>query len=102
MARFDVFAYGNPRVPLLVDVQADLLGDLKSTVVVPLVRADRASNDRLTRLHPEIAIAGKPYLFMATDIGAVPRATLGDWQANLEADYREIIIGALDFLFQGF
>ncbi len=102
MARFDVFQYASKQVPFLVEVQADLLGDLKSTVVVPLVPGEAVGDKRLTKLHPEISIDGKPYIFMTTDIGTIPRNTLGEFQKNLEDDYRETIVDALDFLFQGY
>jgi len=37
MARFDIFGYKSQKVPLVLDVQADLLHDLNTCVVVPLI-----------------------------------------------------------------
>ena len=35
MARFDVYEYKSINVPYVLDVQADLLSDLNTVVVVP-------------------------------------------------------------------
>jgi len=63
----------------------------------------KTSDDKhLTKLHPEILVGEKPYIFMTTDIATIPRNTLGEQQTNLEDNYRETIVDALDFLFQGY
>ncbi len=102
MARFDVFSYESVETSLVVDVQADLLSGIKSVVVVPLLPFQKAESAGLKRLHPEIIVDGNPYRFMTTDIGAIPRIELGKNYGNLENDYRDTIIDALDFLFKGF
>lgn len=38
MARFDVYRFGHG-VPYVLDVQADILGEMGSRVVIPLVNA---------------------------------------------------------------
>jgi len=103
MARFDVCRYGSKSAPLIVDVQANVLDDLASrVVVVPLVPATAAKREALQRLKPPLEIAGKPRLFMATDIGVVPRAQLGAFVATIEEPYRDRIAAAPGFLLQGF
>ncbi|RMB04874.1 CcdB family protein [Eilatimonas milleporae] len=102
MARFDVHRYPGKTAPMVVDVQADLLSDLNTRVVVPLVPHAQAANEALPRLKPVLEIDGQAYILMTTDIAALPERSLGQCVANLEAHYREDIIGALDFLFQGF
>jgi toxin CcdB len=102
VARFDVYRYANKAAPLLVDVQADLLSDLASRVVVPLALAGKAGKEELPRLKPKIDIDGKAYILMTTDIGVVPVASLGKLAGNIENEHRYIITAALDFLFQGF
>lgn len=101
MARFDVFRLGGSGAPLVVDVQANLLGDLATRVVVPLA-AQTAQRPVLTRLNPAVEIAGKTYLLMPTDIAVLPAALLRAPVANIESGYRDAVTAALDFLFQGF
>lgn len=102
MARFDIYKYGSKAVPLVIDVQADLLSDLNTCAVIPLVPEKQAKKEYLEKLKPIIQIDGKNYVLMTTDIGTVTRVSLGEHIANVENDYRQEITEALDFLFQGF
>ena len=102
MARFDVYKYNSKTVPLVVDVQADLLTDLNSCVVIPLVPEAKAKKEPLPRLKPIIQINGKNYILITTDIGTITRDSLGKRVTNIEDPYRQTITEALDFLFQGF
>lgn len=102
MARFDVYRYNNNLFPLVVDVQASLLSDLQTSVVVPLVLEDDARNEVSPKLKPILAIENKSYIFMSTDIAAITKDSLGDFVTNIEEHYRHVITEALDFLFQGF
>lgn len=100
MARFDVYQYSNA-VPLVLDVQAGLLSDLKTRVVVPLLPYAKAKREELPRLKPVLTVKGKDYVMMTTDIGTLKLSDLGKLIDNLEGD-RYTIVAALDFLFQGF
>ena len=102
MARFDVYDYNSPSVPLVIDVQANLLNDLKSCVVIPLVPENIAKNETLPRLKPKLEIQGETYILLTTDIGTIAKASLGKRIANIEQSHRQDIVDALDFLFQGF
>tara|TARA_R110001599_G_scaffold1644_2_gene8164 strand:- start:1882 stop:2190 length:309 start_codon:yes stop_codon:yes gene_type:complete len=102
MARFDIYALNRAEVPYVLEVQADLLSDLASTVVVPLVPADVAKAETMRKLKPEIIIKGESFCLMTTDIGTLRRASLGKPVVNVEESYRAMIVDALDFLFQGF
>jgi toxin CcdB len=102
MARFDVYEYDNKRVPLVIEVQADLLEGLITTVVIPLVEEQSCSEETLPRLKPIISINNNNFILMTTDISAVPRNTLGKYISNLEEHHGDEITEALDFLFQGF
>ncbi len=102
MARFDIYALNRAMVPYVLEVQADLLSDLASTVVVPLVPADAAKAETMRKLKPEIIIKGESFRLMTTDIGTLRRASLGKPVVNVEEQYRAVIVDALDFLFQGF
>ena len=83
-------------------MQADLLSDLASVVVVPLVPADTARAETMRKLKPVITIKGQDFCLMTTDIGTLRRASLGRRVMNVEERYRAVIVDVLDFLFQGF
>ena len=100
MARFDVYQYSND-VPLVLDVQADLLADLKTRAVIPLLPYARAKKEELPRLKPVLKISGKNYVMITTDIGTINISDLGKLVENIESQ-RQVIIEAVDFLFQGF
>ncbi len=50
MARFDAYDYSSQSVPLVLDVQADLLVELQTRVVIPLVPETKAKKEALPRL----------------------------------------------------
>ena len=102
MARFDVYQYNNSSVPLVIEVQADLLADLNTCVVVPLVPEKAAMNEALPKLKPIIEFNGENYILITTDIGTVTRSSLGEVVINIEDKHRQEVTDALDFLFQGF
>ena len=102
MARFDVFRFKSSTAPLVVDVQADLLSDLATRIVVPLSPADIAGKEAAARLKPVMEIKGERYVLMTTDLAALPVKRLGAFVENVESRYRKEITDALDFLFLGF
>ncbi len=102
MARFDIYALNRAEVPYVLEVQADLLSDLASVVVVPLVPLDSAKAETMRKLKPVITVKGQDFCLMTTDIGTLRRASLGKPVVNVEEQYRAVIVDALDFLFQGF
>lgn len=102
MARFDVYEYDSPPVESVLDVQADLLSELDTCIVIPLVSEKAAKKEVLPRLKPVIEIKGRRYILMTTDIGTVTRSSLGERVSNIEDKYRHVVTEALDFLFQGF
>ena len=102
MARFDVYKYNSKSVPLVIDVQANLLSDLNTCTVIPLILESQAKKEAMVKLKPIIQIGGKSYVLITTDIGTITRSSLGERVTNIEADYRQEITEAIDFLFQGF
>ncbi|MEO1028484.1 MAG: CcdB family protein [Pseudomonadota bacterium] len=102
MARFDVYRFPKQSVPLVVDVQAEILDQLASRVVIPLVLVSLAREEALPRLKPILSIEGRDYLLMTTDISALPISRLGERVTNIEDPYRDEITKALDFLLTGF
>ncbi len=101
MARFDVHKYG-ASVPMVLDVQADLLSDLNTRMVIPLVPLAERTSEVLPRLNPVVTVDGHDYIMVTTDMAAVPTSALGEAVANIEDPYRDTIVEAVDFLFQGF
>lgn len=94
MARFDVYRF-SATTPFVIDVQADLLAHLGSTVVIPLLPERKPAEDILPKLNPLLHLAGNDYRLMTTDIVGVPRTKLGPWVASLEHQ-RGVIVEAID------
>ncbi|GJL97957.1 MAG: hypothetical protein DHS20C06_17740 [Hyphobacterium sp.] len=102
MTRFDVYRFEANGVPLVIDVQAGILDDFASRVVIPLRPARDAEKEALTRLKPVIEFNGEDYVLMTTDIAALPARRLGEKIGNLGERCGDEIAAALDFLFVGF
>ena len=85
--------------PYLLDVQADLLDELETRVVVPLMRVEHFGR-RARGLHPTFNIAGQTFVMATHLLGAVRRSDLGDIVASLR-DHRAAVIGAVDVLLAG-
>ena len=104
MSQFDVYENGNPDTrqtfPYLLDVQAEILDDIPTRVVVPLLKASLLKKAAPV-LNPGFIIAsGKVFMFTA-QIAAVPVRVLGNRVCSLK-DERNAIIAALDMLFVGY
>lgn len=96
----DVHAHkGSASTPYLLDVQADLLRDLDTRVVVPLVRAD-AFGRKARGLHPVFEIEGEPFVMATHLMAAIRRRELGRVVTSL-LDRRSEVIGAVDVLLSG-
>ena len=98
MAQFDVFVNPIGRGYLL-DVQADILRDLKTRLVVPLMLATDVPSG-VKRLHPEFEIAGRRTIMATQLMAAIPADELQDFVSSL-APERYVIMGAIDFLLGG-
>ena len=104
MAQF--YAYKNPnpatraQYPYLLDIQSDLLSELRTTVIIPLTPSKLAAPMSLTGLNPNIVIDGKSFTVMTQEIAGVDRNQLGAQAYNLSS-YRSEIISALDFVLSG-
>jgi toxin CcdB len=99
MARFDVFR--NPDGEgYLLDVQADLLGNLNTRVVVPLLPSAMAPKAAKT-LNPCFELAGETVVMATQFMAAVPAPLLRMPVTGLQAQ-RDEIVAAIDFLMQGF
>ena len=105
MARFDVYANADAHsrrlYPFLLEVQADLLRDLPTTVVIPLALPSAVENLPTSDLNPEFTISGKRVLAMTQELSAIQRRALGKRTITL-IDEQTRILAALDLLLSGY
>lgn len=99
MARFDVHPMLGGGSGYVLDVQADLLSELATRVVVPLLPEDTAPKP-LSDLNPAFEIAGKRHVMVTQAIASVPRRELKRQVCSLAAE-RDSITRALDVLLTG-
>lgn len=101
MAQFDVYENINEQtkslVPYLLDVQHDILKNLSTRVVVPLVLNKKS----IKNLTPIFDIKENSFVMNTSQIAGVPIESLGNKVFSLK-DKRDEIIGAIDFLITGF
>jgi toxin CcdB len=101
MSRFDVYPTpGKDAAGYVLDVQADLLSELGTRVVVPLILHDTAPK-AARGLNPAFEINGSLHLMLTQFIAAVPKKQLGKPLLSLKARSDDIS-RALDFLLVGF
>ncbi len=104
MAQFDVYENGNPEtkttIPYLLDLQADLLDNLSTRVVVPLITVV-AMGKAAKHLNPQFKIKRITVIMSTAELAGVSQHILGDKVCSLK-EHRSEIIAALDFLFTGF
>ena len=99
MAKYDV--YPNPSGDgYLLDVQTDLLSDLNSRVVVPLLPTSRAPKPA-TRLNPIFDLEGQPVVMVTQFMAAVPTGILKTSVGKLDEEF-EKVTSAIDMLTQGY
>jgi toxin CcdB len=98
MAKFDVFRR-RTGTGYLLDCQADLLKQLNTRFVVPLLPAEAAPKPA-ARLNPTFEIEGEPYVMMTQFAAAVLVGELGEKVGSL-IDRDVEVINALDVLISG-
>ena len=104
MAHLDVFKNPGataPGFPYLLEVQTSLLGNIPTTVVIPLGLPDVIDHTPVLRLNPVVMVDGLRLLVMSQELAAIKRRQLKSPVANLSLQRNEIL-AALDFLFTGF
>lgn len=104
MAQFDVYTNPNPEtnraIPYLLDVQADLLNNLTTRVVIPLYSAV-AMSKAAKHLNPQFSIKRTTVVMSTAEMAGVTLDRLGDKVCSLK-EHRNEIIAALGFLFTGY
>jgi toxin CcdB len=99
MAKFDVHArHGGPGY--LLDCQADLLSDLNTRFVVPLL-PDHEAPRPAARLNPAFEIQGRRVIMITQFASAVPARELGENICSLLGE-QDAIGNALDMLICAF
>lgn len=101
MAQFDVYKNINENskdsIPYLLDIQNDILKNLSSRVVVPLVINTKAAKI----LNPEFKIENTIVIMSTAELAAISIDNIGEKVSSLK-DRRDEIINAIDFLVTGF
>lgn len=104
MSQFDVYENANPEtqqlIPYLLDVQADVLADLTTRVVVPLIPVSLFGK-AAKHLNPEFMVKQTSVVMSTAELAGVSTRILGDKVCSLKEN-RDEIIAALDFLLTGF
>lgn len=99
MPRYDVYNVGDDQ-GYVVDVQSDLLEDLNTRVVVPLMPPGIAPKPA-DRLNPVFQINGSAYVLVTQFLSSVPMSALGAVVENIEMHHSEIV-SAVDMLVHGY
>ena len=101
MAQFDV--YRNPRrgsYPLLLDVQADIMAQLATRIVVPLAERAGYAGAPMTRTSPIVTVDSREYVAVMPLLAAIAKTSLGPKVGSL-ANRRADLIHAIDLLVAG-
>lgn len=99
MAKFDVHRQKHGGC-LVLDCQADLLNDLNTRLVVPLLSIEEAPKPA-TRLNPVFDVDGGRLVMVTQFAASMPTRELGEIVQSLGSE-RDAIGAALDMLITGF
>jgi toxin CcdB len=97
MARFDVYRHDG--AGFLLDCQADILAELNTRLVVPLLPRGEGPPP-MTRLNPRFSVAGEEVIMYTQFAAAIPRRELIEVVASLAEEDRTIM-NAIDMLLSG-
>lgn len=104
MAQFTAYRNSNAgnrtTIPLLLDIQSELIAALDTCVVIPLYTEAAMKGRILKTLTPVLAIDGKRYVMVTPQLAGIPRRVLGAKAADLTM-HRAEIMAALDMLVSG-
>lgn len=92
---------GNARIyPYLLNVQSDIIGELNTRMVIPLLPLADFTGRPAQRLNPVITIEGGKYLALTHEMAAIRLAQLGEAVTDVQGS-RQVIKDAIDFLLDG-
>jgi len=86
--------------PFLIDVQSELLGNLETRLVIPLVKVEDLGKHQIKNLNPRIRIRENEYFAMTQQMAAIPKAILGEVVDQVQFSRIEIL-NSIDFLITG-
>jgi toxin CcdB len=105
MPQFAVYLNKNLRsrsvFPMLVDVQAELLRDLETRAVIPLVKSAAFTSYPLGLVMPTVEVEGESYVLVTPQLAGVSQWDLGPHTGSVAA-HSSAIFTALDILLRGF
>jgi toxin CcdB len=102
--QFHIYSNQGPsakNTPLLLDLQAPVLSDLSSRLVVPLRKKSSYSEPCIGMIHIPLIVNGEEYIAFVSEMAAVSKTYLGKLKGNVE-ELRTQFISAVDLLITGF
>lgn len=102
MAQFDIYAVpvaDADYAPYLVELQSDLVSELETAIVAPLVRRADAG-PIVHHLHPVIRFGSEELVLRIGELVSLPRTVLGRKVGSIKSD-REALMAAIDIVFFG-
>lgn len=104
MAQLDIYenldSDSCAEIPFLLDIQHELHQNLRTRMIIPLVRTE-VQKSRLDALCPRFIVEGMSVFASVPEMSAYPAKELGGKVHNLEAKRNEIF-SAVDFLLNVF
>lgn len=104
MSQFTVYKNKNSKTkktfPYLLDIQSDLLDQMRTTIVIPLGKYSTVKDQVITKLCPIVEIDGNKYAALTQQIAGIERTLLGTEVTNI-SNYRSEFIDAIDLIISG-
>jgi toxin CcdB len=104
MPQFSVYKNKNPKTrstyPYLVDVQSELLSDLGTRIVVPLIKRGALTKKPIKGLMPVLRVDGQDFIMMVPQLAGIAASELGMPVASA-VEHRGDVVAALDLLITG-
>lgn len=101
MPQFDVYYNANSETneyfPYLLDIQAEVLSDLATRIIVPLA----VSVKPMRHLNPVFEIEDNTFVMMTQELAGVEVSVLGEYVCSVK-EKRNEILSAVDFMITGF
>lgn len=92
---------GNARdYPYLLNVQSDIIDELNTRMVIPLVPLAAFIGRPAQRLNPVISVEGKKHLVLTQEMASVRLGQLGEEVTDVQ-ESRQLIKDSIDFLLDG-
>ena len=104
MQQFVAYRNRNPATegvyPFLLNVQSDLIKEMETRVMIPLLPLRRGCTPTISALTPVLAVNGTEHVLMTPLMAGMSAADLGTAVTDLATE-RSAIIASLDLLISG-